>query len=343
MQPEVPQIARTRVGLLLPLTGSNRALGQAMFNAAQLALFDQADPRVEFVPEDTGGSAQGAGEATRRALNAGARVLAGPLTSAETAAAASPARAGQAPLLAFTNDDAAAGNGVWVMGVTLGQQVERMVRAATGAGASRFALLGQNDEFGRRMAQALRARLATAGLQPPVVTLHAPRADMAQAVQDLAAQAGEVPVDALLLVEAGASLRAAAAAIPAAFPQPPRLLGTVLWSLDASLAQDPTLSGAWFPAPDPQARQNFDARYQQAFGERPPRLAGVAYDAAALAARAARGGGALPIGEAFMGADGPLRMLPDGQVARGLAVFELDGSGTPRLVQPAPVPGVAGT
>ncbi len=45
-----------------------------------------------------------------------------------------------------------------------------------------------------------------------------------------------------------------------------------------------------------------------------------------------------------MGAAGPLRLLPDGLVARGLAVFALDGSGgEPRLVQPAPVPGAAGS
>ncbi|MBY0332653.1 MAG: ABC transporter substrate-binding protein, partial [Acetobacteraceae bacterium] len=64
---------RERVGLLLPLSGGNRALGAAMLNAAQLALFDQADPRVELVPRDTGGTAGGAAEATRAALADGAR------------------------------------------------------------------------------------------------------------------------------------------------------------------------------------------------------------------------------------------------------------------------------
>jgi hypothetical protein len=50
---------RTRVGLLLPLTGSNGPLGQAMLNAATLALFEQGDRRVEFLPRDTRGTPAG--------------------------------------------------------------------------------------------------------------------------------------------------------------------------------------------------------------------------------------------------------------------------------------------
>jgi hypothetical protein len=76
------------------------------------------------------------------------------------------------------------------------------------------------------------------------------------------------------------------------------------------------------------------------FGEKPPRIASIAYDAAALAGRTARMGSP-PVGEAMMGADGPIRLLPGGMAQRGLAIFALDASGQPRLVQPAPVPGVA--
>ncbi len=106
---------RNKVGLLLPLSGSNRPLGQAMLNAAQLALFDQGDPSVEFLPRDTGSTASGAAEATRAALAQGARAFAGPLTLGETAAAAGVARASGAPVLAFTSDASQAGSGVWVV------------------------------------------------------------------------------------------------------------------------------------------------------------------------------------------------------------------------------------
>lgn len=341
--PPVQEVPRQRVGLLLPLSGSNRALGEAMLNAAQLALFDQADPRVEFLPRDTGGSPAGAAEAARRALADGARAFAGPLTQAETAAAAGPARAAQAPLFAFTNDASQAAPGVWVLGITPAEQAERMADAAAARGGRRLGALLPEDEFGRRLGAALQARLATLGLPPPLIATHAPRGDVAAAAQALAVQAGPEGLDAVLLGQGGERARVAAAALAATLPRPARLMGTTLWLGDASLGQEPALADAWFPGPDPAARARFEARYQGAFGQRPPRLAGVAYDAAALAARTVRDGyGAPPVGEALMGADGPIRLLPDGQARHGLAILALDPSGEPRVVEPAPLPPAAG-
>ncbi|MBX6746215.1 MAG: ABC transporter substrate-binding protein, partial [Acetobacteraceae bacterium] len=128
--PVLPRTAPEKVGLLLPLSGSNRMLGQAMLNAAQLALFDQGDPRVELLPRDTRSTAAGAAEAARAALADGARALAGPPTLGETGAAAAPARAAGAPLFAFTNDAAQAGSGVWVLGMTPTEQADRLATAA---------------------------------------------------------------------------------------------------------------------------------------------------------------------------------------------------------------------
>ena len=54
-QPLQPS-GKIRVALLLPLSGKNAALGQAMLNAAQQAVFDIAPPNFELVPRDTGGN-----------------------------------------------------------------------------------------------------------------------------------------------------------------------------------------------------------------------------------------------------------------------------------------------
>lgn len=341
--PAMSSAQRERVGLLLPLSGPNRQLGQAMLNAAQMALFDQGDPGIELVPRDTGGTAAGAAEAARGAIADGARALAGPLTLTETAAAAPAVRSGRASMLAFTNDASQAGGGVWVLGLTPAEQAERIVAAAAGAGARRFGLLAPADELGRRLSAGMQTRLSALGLPPPVTLLRPPRGDAAGAARELAAQAGPDGLDAVLLGETGASAKAAAAALAAAMPeQPPRILGTALWAADTNLAGEPALADAWFPAPDPTARSSFESRYATAFGDRPPRIASVAYDAAALAGRAARVGSP-PVGEAMMGADGPIRLLPGGMAQRGLAIFALDPSGQPRLVQPAPVPGAAGS
>lgn len=342
--PMLPSAQREKVGLLLPLSGQNRQLGQAMLNAAQLALFDQGDPGIELLPRDTGGTAAGAAEAARAAMAQGARAIAGPLTLTETAAAAQAVRSGRgASMLAFTNDASQAGGGVWVLGLTPAEQAERITAAAANAGARRFGLLAPADELGRRLSTGMQTRLSALGLPAPVAVLRPPRGDAAGAARELAAQVGPEGLDAVLLGETGASAKAAAAVLATAFPTPPRLLGTALWTGDTALAGEPALADAWFPAPDPAARAGFESRYMTAFGERPPRIAAVAYDATALAGRAARFGSP-PVGEAMMGADGPIRLLPGGLAQRGLAIFALDASGQqPRLVQPAPVPGAAGS
>jgi ABC-type branched-subunit amino acid transport system substrate-binding protein len=248
-------------------------------------------------------------------------------------------RDARAPVFAFTADEAQAAPGVWVLGVTPTQQARRIVAAAAQAGARRFALLAPEDAFGQRLASGMRGALADLGLPPPSLHfLPARGGDVSAAVQQLA----EAQPDAVLLGGTGAVARQAAPAILSAFPgRPPRLLGTVLWAGDASLGNEPALADAWFPGPDPEGRARFDGNYAAAFGNRPPRLSGTAYDGAALAARSARDG-AVPVGMPFLGADGPLRALPDGTVSRGLAVYALRPGSEPVVVMPATLPGVVG-
>jgi len=328
---------RARVALLLPLSGAQAPLGQAMQNAATLALFDGGDRAVEFLPRDTRSSSTGAADAARLAVAEGARSIAGPLTLGETAAVAQAVR-GQVPVFAFTSDEAQAGPGTWVLGITPTQQVRRVVQAAMGQGARRFALLAPDDLFGQRLGAALEAAARDAGLPPPAIRFLPSRGDVAAAATELAAQ---MP-DAVLLGGGGALARQAGPALASAFGgRTPRILGTALWATEPGLGNEPSLNGAIFPGPDPAGRGRFEQAYGAAFGAPPPRTAGTAYDGAALAARAARG--ALPVGVSFMGADGPIQLREGGQLGRGLAVFALRPGSEPVMVEPAAMPGAAGS
>ncbi|MCO6419981.1 hypothetical protein JYK14_28020, partial [Siccirubricoccus sp. KC 17139] len=190
-------------------------------------------------------------------------------------------------------------------------------------------------------AGALRAKLPALGLPAPFILLHARLGDSAAAARQLAEQAGPEGLDAVMLGLSGQRARAAAAALATALPARPRFMGPATWAAEPGLGTEPALADAWFPGPDPGVRAQFDSRYQSTFGERPPRLAGIAYDAAALASRSVRDGrNTPPVGEALLGADGPIRLTPEGLAQRGLAIFALDpAGGEPRLIQPAPVPG----
>lgn len=326
--------------MLLPLTGANAGLGRSMQQAAELALFDQDSTAVDFLPRDTGGTPGGAAEAARSAIAAGARIIIGPLTAPETSAASGAARAARVPMLAFTNDSGQAGPGVWTLGVTPAQQVRRVAGHVAGQGARRFALVAPDDAFGRALASALRGATDDLGLAAPVVVLHPARAEMSAVARELAQRVGPDGTDALLVGETGQYARELANALAGAgLAVPPlRLMGHAMWAQEASLALAPALQGALFAAPDGAGRTGFEGRYQSAFGERPPRIASVAYDAARLAARVAAQRGQIGAGEAVQGVDGPLRLLPDGRVLRGLALYAIEASGEPRRIEGATIP-----
>jgi ABC-type branched-subunit amino acid transport system substrate-binding protein len=345
--PAQPTMARA--GMLLPLTGPQAPLGQALLQAGTMALFDETTSGVEFLPRDTGGTPSGAAAAARAALADGARALVGPLTSGETAAVAPVARAAGVPLLAFTNDSQRAGEGAWVLGITPEQQVRRVASAAARAGAQRFVLAAPANEFGRALAAALQGAMRDLRLPQPAIALHPANVDIAMAAS--AARLAAPQADALLLGETGERARqfvaAYAAEATAAQPgaQPPRLLGTALWLNNPAMGGEPSLGGAWFPGPDASYRTRFEERYRAAFGETPPRIAAAAYDAAALAARALRA--SAPVAtvtaqQSFPGADGPVRLLEGGQTLRGLAIYTLSPEGEAVLVEPAAEPAGAG-
>jgi branched-chain amino acid transport system substrate-binding protein len=358
--PEAPADPRTRVAVLLPLSGPNGQLGTALLDAAQLAVFDTADQEFVLLSRDTRGTAAGAAEAMRAALGSGARLVVGPLFSTEVQEAANLARTAGVPVIALTSDRAVAQEGVWVFGFTPGEQVSRVVAHTAAEGIRRIALLAPAGPYGDQVEAALRATVARVGgtfvragrydgagtqeiragiaglLDRPGIL--GPGGDMA-----LRAALAEPEFDALMIADGGQRLREVAGQLGALGLQPGRvrILGTGLWD-EPGLGRDVLLAGGRYAAPDIAARQEFEARYAAVYGRRPPRIATIAFDAVQLAAVLSRG--PVPIGltrdaimgpDGFAGVDGIFRFRPGGDVERGLAVIEITPEGT-TIVDPAP-------
>jgi branched-chain amino acid transport system substrate-binding protein len=358
-QPPPGAAGPVKVAVLLPLSGANAELGKSMLEAAQLALFTTGNDRLTLVPRDTSGTPDGAANAARAVIGEGAQLILGPLLAAEVDAVKPVAGQANVNVIAFSTATQLAGGNVFLMGFLPRQEVVREVSFARERGLSRFAVLAPNTEYGRVMTDALRETAAQSGGTIVKTETFDPRSgDAGPAVQRLignappagapgaapAAPAGTaVGFDVLLLPEGGEQLKQIARRLQQAGIGAPQvhLLGSGLWD-DPSIASEPALAGGWFAASPPDLRREFEGRFQATYNHPPPRLASLAFDAAALASVLAKAGGNAPFSHdailnpsGFTGVDGLFRFTPQGLVQRGLAVLEVQPAGN-IVVSPAP-------
>lgn len=325
--------ATTKVALLLPLSGKGAPLGQAMVNAAQQAVFELSTKGFELMPRDTGSTPETAAKAAREAIDGGAQLIIGPLFAADVAAVRPVVQDSNVNVLALSTDTSLAQPGVYVMGFAPAPQVDRIVSYAAAQGAKRFAALIPQGPYGVLVQRQFEMAVSKAG--GTVVAVEG-----AHQVSAIAQRKNEI--DALFLPLGGAELRRVAGQLSSVgfSKQRVKLLGTGLWD-EADVGKgEPFLAGAVYAAPEPEKRAAFTAAYQQGYGQQPPRLATLAYDATALAAVLARSGGrfdriAITNPSGFAGLDGIFRFAPDGHVERGLAVHELTPEGS-KIVEPSP-------
>ena len=352
----VAEAGPAKVALLVPLSGANAALGQAILDAAQLALFEAPDDRLTLVPRDTGGNAEGAAKAARAVIADGARLILGPLLAVEVEAVKPLARDAHLNVIAFSTVTELAGGNIFLMGFLPRQEVVREVGQARDRGLAHFAALAPNSPYGHLMADALRDVASASGATMTRAEFYDPRADdTAPAVRRLLpggaafatpdAAAGVTPpsFDALLLPEGGARLKQIARQVKEAEAdaKPVQLLGSGLWDVP-DIGNEPALAGGWFAAAAPEPRRVFEQHFRAVYGHDPPRLASLGYDAAALAGVLAHGtSGELFSQQAilnpsgFAGVDGLFRFAPSGLVQRGLAVLEVEPQGYV-VISPAP-------
>ena len=316
-----------RVGLLVPLTGQAAPVGQAILNAAQMALFDIGDERFVLQAYDSKGTPEGAIEASNTALANGAQLLLGPVFAGEARAIAPQAAAAGVNVVAFSTDPSIAGANVFVMGFLVQEQVRQIVDYAYGHGLKRFAVLAPDSAYGKSVVEAVKQLVPLRGGQLSQIAfyqddgkdlndvvrrlaayenrkqaLEQQRAELAGKDDEISQLAlkrlerldtiGEVDFDAILLPDQGAHLTQAATLLPFFDIDPGRvqLLGTLLWN-SPGLGREPVMIGGVFPAPPPDTTRQFYARYRELYGQVPPAIASHGYDAVALAAVLSRTGG----------------------------------------------------
>jgi ABC-type branched-subunit amino acid transport system substrate-binding protein len=334
---------KTRIALLLPLSGRNATIGQSLQQAAEMALFDSGTKDIAIAAYDSGDGPSQAVEAYGKARTEGVGLVLGPLFGSSASALAPLVAQGGPNVISFSNDESVAQPGVWIMGIAAPPQVRRVVDYAIESGIRRFAAFAPQTAYGEQMARSLASYVATRGGTVVATEMYSEGADLTTSARRLADSLKDGGKVAILVPVAPPRLSTTLAALAAGGidNRSIQFIGTGSWDIP-NIGAEPMLRGAWYAAPDPAKRGDFERRYLATYGRPPQRLATLAYDAVALAANLARlkpGGdftvAAITNPNGWAGVDGAFRFFPDGRSERSLAVIEIQGDRSV-VVSPAP-------
>lgn len=339
LEPVVPEppptgLAYNGIAVIVPLTGPDGPIGTSISNAAKLALVDTKEQTLRITVYNSAAPG-GAAAAAAKAIAEGNRLILGPLLAEDVRAAAPVAQRSNVPVIAFSNDEGVAGNGVYILGLTPDQSISRVVAHAQSKGMKSFGALVPTGLYGQRAAQSLLTSVQKSGGRVASVQSY----DRNPAALSAAAKRlNGLTMDAVLVGDASGMAARASTALKAG----PRRLGTELWGTDRTIGKNSALRGAWFAAPPDAQFDRLVARYRARYGKTPYRLASLGYDAVLLAVRSSRD---WPIGRSFPakslidkdgfgGVDGNFRFGRDGIAERLLEVREVNSAGS-TVISPA--------
>jgi len=347
--PAVANGAPIPVALLVP-GGSSDAndnfIASSLENAARLAIADLGGVRIDLRVYNTQGQPETAGAMATKAVDDGAKIILGPFFALEANAAGVAVAARGVNVLSFSNNPDVAGANVFILGQTFDSTARRLAGYAVSNGKNRIMIIHDPDPAGQiGMAAIQRAVTGAGGSVAAVGTYEFSQNGIVQAVPGIVASAkssganalfltadnsGALPLLSQMLMENGIN------------PASTQYIGLARWDIPPATLALPGVQGAWFALPDPSTNQQFQARYQAAYGEVPPIYAGFAYDGIAAIGAVTKTGGAgaltaasLTQSAGFVGVGGIFRLRADGTTDRGLAVAQIQ-NGTLVVVDAAP-------
>ncbi|MFV0625969.1 MAG: penicillin-binding protein activator [Alphaproteobacteria bacterium] len=311
-----------RVAMMLPLTGVAAKQGEGLRNAALMALEDVNNPKMLLQFYDTKSTPSGARIAVENAINQKAELIIGPLMAEEVKAISSKTREKDIPVITFSTSSDVLNDGVYSLGLLVGEQVNRVVTYAAENGRKKLALLVPDNSTGIAVARASIISAQKNGMEVTKIAFYHPntndfsgilkqltsydsRSARANSLKDkLEAQAGkgdsnaakalaklksvdtlgEVNFDTILIPESGYKLKSAVAMLGYYDVSSPKvkILGTTLWE-GAQLNKEGNFIGSWYPMISRSHNAYFVKKYSEIFSEKPSSLYAFGYDAVALA------------------------------------------------------------
>ena len=338
-----------RVGGLLPFSHSSRAVREqasGILAAIEMALFDTGNTSILLIPKDTGGDPRKTIEVTEKVIDEGASIIIGPLFSENVRSTNAVAHREKVPVIAFSNDNSVAGEGTYLMSFQPEEEVAKIVEWTIAQGINRFAFIGPDTEYSRRIETALRLEVTpragiVVGSEFFSPSNTAPIDEVSRLTDLIKYQLRpNVTKVAVMIPDRGVRLLGVAPLLPYYGIDSYRLqyIGTSRWD-DPTIWKEPSMNGGAFASVSPNDLKVFNDSFRKAYGRNPTTLASLGYDAASLAMKIIEDGKIEEIEflstDGNLGANGLYRFRKDGTAERGLAILGITPNGL-ELKQDAP-------
>lgn len=353
------------VGMLLPLSGKNKAIADDLRNAAILAQFELAGEGYTLSFYDTKGTEEGTEEAFKQAVSENVELILGPLSATEVDAIRSLSFRHSIPVFSFTSDQDKLGGGIYSLALTIPNQTERIIRFACEKGAKRLAIMAPDNKAGDLAIDTAKDVADACGMEVTKLSVYNPtfinfepyvlsilpenfsqmrkekiaekkRARLKKEKKEKEKDEEEIPLkdqlefDALFIADEGNRLKSISSlfGLYDIYPEDVLFLGLSKW-YEPSLSNEGSLKDAYFPLLPEQGYKVFSEKFADTYGKKPSRLASLAYDAVALSvALTSKGKPNLSILDTrvgFLGTDGMFRFTRKGNVERLMSVYKIAG------------------
>lgn len=327
-----------KVGLLLPLTGKNAALGNMMRDGAMLALFDKyalnnPNQTIILLPQNAGETPASAAKAASELVKKGASLLLGPLDSASTLAVKKQLKGKNIQVISFSNDLSVGGDNVYLIGYMQEKQINRIISHINSQMKQHLVVLLPVSE--NMMIEEILAKELAKSIIPNVtiVKYGADVEDFGLVVGQMRNMlqvkktSGAANPDAILMFEGGERLEKLTNSLAAqSFVMPNvQYYGTGLMDSQTLLGKR-NLVGAEFASTSVRNYNMFAKRFEHEYGYSPNKIAALSYDATFVAADLFSGLGlTLTSSQGFnTPANGIIRFDANGKNERNLAIIRIE-------------------
>lgn len=317
------------IGVLLPLSGQNSAIGDDLWKGAEMALLNSDKENVILHLKDTKGTESGTIHALKEWGSTPLDAIVGPLFAPEVRMLSHHAPSKAVPVLALSSDTSLARKGMFILGLSPQEQLRHVLTFAKTKGRARLAAILPQGKFGDSLKAVLTKAAENGWDGVSILSYDSERGLLTEQIDTLKNNDFDtlvLPVGGTELKGILTSLKDESISLDGIF-----VLGTGAWD-DENLPKDLLPATAYYAAPDPSDREPFEFSFEKTYGHKPKRMATLTYDAITVLTRA------IPDQEkkeslfnqmtnpaGFDGADGHIRLNQDGSIKRTLVIMTAAG------------------